>query len=884
MRKFEEILINAREITLASNLPYAAAEIHGWLRIKYGEIHLFLTAMEQEGYGRRHFVATLQPGDFFPNCPAIDLQAPSTLCCGYLLVPQGDAVCQAVTQEEFMAAVQENPAEGDAVCRRLTDALNSICECDGEDEAHCIDWLTLPETLREIVRRSWQAIAAREQEDEESVAAENLLQQKALGEQLEELQKIIRPPQPGRGDNVDPLFAALKVIADEYNLPIRTAMPDGDSANPESRLVEFCRINQWRTRRVRLEPGYSRLHHGPMIGFCRTEAHPCVVELDGADSVWRFPGENEIHRLTPASEPELQSIAYCFYESFPLCPLGWRDVARFLLRGSRKLFFAIVTVGILTGLLGLAMPAATAYVTGKIIPTANTGELWQLMTLLLTLTIGTVILNIVPQLCLLLFGSAALERLVAALFDRIFRLPIGFFQKYSAGDLCTRMFSVLRIQELVFQVVSQQFLSSIFALCSVIMLFYYSWKLTLIAIPLVLIYALVLFWMFMKLRKPLRTMAEKSGWEAGFLKQVFEGIAKVRGAGAEERIAARFLDEFIREKQACNRYFVGAGAMEVIGVVMPAVINLFFFYLIGKVWRGSMELSGFLAFLTAFASFQAAVIAIAEGVWLLASRKSEIERLKIFLESDVETHEGLPQAGRLDGAIEFSHVTFGYSQDLPPVLRDISFAVKPGEFVAIVGPSGAGKSSLIRLMLGFETPGNGSILYSGQDLRELDINSVRRQLGVILQNSRIIPGSIMDNITTGTGVSRTEVEEAVRMAALDKDIAAMPMGLYTNVTEGTLSGGQQQRILIARALIGNPAIVIMDESTSALDNETQECVRRNIEKMNVTRIVIAHRLSTIVNADRIYVLERGVIRETGTFEELMRQNGVFRKLAERQML
>ncbi len=395
---------------------------------------------------------------------------------------------------------------------------------------------------------------------------------------------------------------------------------------------------------------------------------------------------------------------------------------------------------------------------------------------------------------------------------------------------------------------------------------------------------LLLFLLYLKLREPLRTTAEKVGWEAGFLKQVFEGIAKIRGAGAEARVEARFLEEFIREKQACDRFFAGAGAMEVVGIAMPAVINLVFFYLIGKVWRGSLELSGFLAFLTAFASFQVAVVSIAEGLWQLASRKPEIERLKVFLESDVESPEGRPQAGRLDGSLEFSHVTFGYAPELPPVLNDVSFSVRPGEFVAIVGPSGAGKSSLIRLLLGFETPANGSILYSGKDLRELDVNSVRRQLGVILQNSRIMPGSILENITTGTGCSLAEAEEAVRLAALEKDIAAMPMGIFTNVGEGLLSGGQQQRILIARALIGRPVIVIMDESTSALDNETQETVRRNIEKLNVTRIIIAHRLSTVINADRIYVLDQGVIRESGTFRELMKHDGVFRALASRQML
>lgn len=884
MPNLEELFAYSREVVHPSNSPFAASEIPGWLRLERGEIHLFLTSRGQGGFGKRHYVATLRPGECFPACPFRELPGASGCEYGYLLVPRNSAVCRTVSAETFAAFARENPAGCTALIRQLVATLSFAYGGDGEAEARCADWLTLPETLREILRKTREAAERQEESRGESAAAETLRQRIRQAEQFGELRRIVRPGRETAAPNADPLLAALRVIAGKHHLSILFELPEDDSADPESRLAAFCRLNQWRTRRIRLEPGFSRLHHGALIGFHGPEARPCVVELNGEDSFWRFPGEGGTHRLTPDRESELQEVAYCFYESFPLRPLVWRDLVRFLVRGSRKFFFCIVGVGILIGLFGLVMPVATAYATGKIIPTANTGELWQLLILLLTLTFGTVILNVVPQLCLLLFGSTALERLMAALFDRVFRLPVGFFRKYSAGDLCMRMFSVLRIQELMFQVISQQFLSSIFALCSIVMLFYYSWQLTLVAVPLVLAYVFWLLILFLKLREPLRISAEKVGREAGFLKQVFEGIAKIRGAGAGERVENRFLDDFIQEKRACDRYFAGAGLMEVISVVMPAVINLVFFFLIGKVWRESLELAGFLAFLTAFASFQAAVVAIAEGIWLLASRKPEIERLKIFLESDVETPMGRPAAGKLDGSLEFSHVTFGYAPDQPPVLRDISFLVRPGEFVAIVGPSGAGKSSLVRLLLGVESPANGSILYSGQDLRELDANSVRRQLGVILQNSRIMPGSILENITTGTDCSPAEVEEAVRMAALEKDIAAMPMGIHTNIAEGLLSGGQQQRILIARALIGKPAVVIMDESTSALDNETQEAVRRNIETLNVTRIIIAHRLSTIMNADRIYVLDRGEIRESGTFRELMSRDGVFRKLAERQML
>ncbi len=876
-------LPHSPERDLPSNLPFPASDIPGWLRLERGEIHIFLTSRKEGEYGKRHFIATLLPGDWFPAIPFLtDLPKPPAEEYGYLLVPSTPSTSRTLSSEEFSRFLQEHPAEGAAAIQKLAAALNSAY--GNGDAIRCLDLITLPEAIRGILRNTVSAIAQQEHERAENAATERLYRNNRLQEQFQQLRNITGSRRQTPPKTADPLLAALRIIAEKNNLPIHVDPPDEKSGDPESRLLEFCLANQWRNRRILLESGFSRLHHNALIGFHRQESRPCILELKGNESVWYIPGEGAPHPLTPAEESNLKDVAYCFYEMLPLRPMTGKELLHFLLRKSRKIFLAILSVGILVGLFGLVLPVATAYVTGKIIPTANIGELWQLLILLLTLTAGTVILNTVPQLCLLLFGSSVLERFLAALFDRIFRLPIHFFQKHSSGDLCTRLLSALRLQEVTFQVISQQFIASIFALCSIIMLFYYSWKLTLVAIPLVFVYVGLLSYLFIKLQIPLRTAADRVGWESGFLKQTFDGIAKIRGAGAEDRIQNRFLDEFIREKKACDQYFAGAGALEVLGIVIPAIINLLIYFLIGKVWRGSLELSGFLAFLTAYGSFQAAVIALGDGVWQLASQKPEVERLKIFLESEVEAPEGKPQAGKLDGAVEFSHVTFRYSPKLPPVLQDVSFSVKPGEFVAIVGPSGAGKSSLVRLLLGFETPGNGSILYSGQDLRELDVNSVRRQLGVILQNSRIMPGSILENITTGTRCTPAEAEEAARMAALDQDLAAMPMGIYTNISEGVISGGQQQRILIARALIGKPAIVIMDESTSALDNETQETVRRNIESLNVTRIIIAHRLSTILNADRIYVLNNGSIQESGTFEELMSRDGMFRKLAQRQML
>ncbi|MBD3558293.1 ATP-binding cassette domain-containing protein, partial [Planktothrix sp. FACHB-1355] len=261
------------------------------------------------------------------------------------------------------------------------------------------------------------------------------------------------------------------------------------------------------------------------------------------------------------------------------------------------------------------------------------------------------------------------------------------------------------------------------------------------------------------------------------------------------------------------------------------------------------------------------------------------ERAQPILQGKLESDTHKADPGHLQGRVVLDKVVFRYREEGQLILDRVSINAEPGEFVAIVGPSGSGKSTIFRLLLGFETPLSGKIYYDGQDLAQLDLQALRRQLGVVLQNGRLMQGSIFDNITGGALVSMNEVWEAARMAGFAKDIEQMPMGMHTVVSEGgsNLSGGQRQRMAIARSLLLQPRIILLDEATSFLDNNTQQIVTENLEKLNVTRIVIAHRLSTIRNADRIYVMEQGRIVQVGSFEELIQQPGLFARLVARQL-
>lgn len=698
---------------------------------------------------------------------------------------------------------------------------------------------------------------------------------------LNRLTGTVREPAVIRTSS-DPLIAALQMIAADHSLPF-TLSPSGHTDLPVlTRLPLLAAENRWRMRRVNLPENFRRFFAGTLLGFHGPGHTPAVLRLRGYRSTW-IDTDGKEYPLTAEAAKQFQPAAYRFYDQFPPGKMTRKTLARFALAGFPRLGRRILLLGICCGLLGLVMPVATEYITGHIIPTANTPELWQLMVLLLSLILSATLLGLAPQFSLLAYGTHQTERFQAALFDHLLNARINFFRKFNTGELCSRLSAAVRIQETVFAVLSGQFLGSLFALTSLLMLFVYSWRLALLSLFVLLFYCLTMSVLLQWNRRPLAEAAEADGRLAGMLKQFIEGIAKIRGAGAEKRIISRCLDDYLTLLNADHTTGQNGTRIALLEIIFPSAAAILFFIFAGNVWRNAMTLPEFLAFLCAYGSFQQGVTGVFSGIWRLAAIRPEIDRLMPLIEAEPERGR-VQQPGRLNGDLEISSVTFRYTPDKPPVLRNVTIKAGAGEFIAIVGPSGAGKSSLVRLLLGFEQPETGTIFYNGRDLANLDVHAVRRQLGVILQNSRIMPGTILDNILTGTGRSSADAERAAQLAALDRDLQDMPMGLFTPVSEGLISGGQQQKILIARALVDDPAIIIMDESTNALDNAAQEQIRRNMGRLPVTRIVIAHRLSTVMNADRIYVMNRGHIEQTGTYHELMAQDGLFRELAERQLL
>ena len=430
-------------------------------------------------------------------------------------------------------------------------------------------------------------------------------------------------------------------------------------------------------------------------------------------------------------------------------------------------------------------------------------------------------------------------------------------------------------------IVTTAVLGAMFSIFSYALLFAYDVRLALVA-TMVLIGALAVGAVMVVVQvRDRRKANEVRGHQIGLIFQLLNGISKLRVAGAEARafsVWARLV-----AGASGRRADLAAVQVNVVYAALPLVALLVIFPL--AISGTDLSAGTFLAFNAALTQVITAVVLLGTSLSAVAQIVPLYERVKPILVTLPEVEEARADPGELAGDIEFSGVTFRYAADGPTVLEKVSFRARSGEFVALVGPSGSGKSTMVRLLLGFETPESGSIHLDAQDLASLDLQAVRRQMGVVLQAGKLAAGSIYQNIVGSSPYSLDEAWEAARSSGLDDDIRQMPMGMHTMVMEGGsgLSGGQRQRLLIARAIVAKPRILLFDEATSALDNRTQSVVTESLARLRATRVVIAHRLSTVIRADQIHVVEAGRVVENGTYEELMAHEGPFARLAARQL-
>ena len=658
-----------------------------------------------------------------------------------------------------------------------------------------------------------------------------------------------------------------------------------------SGLAEACGLC---CRQVILKADWWLADHGPLVAeLAETNETVALLPERGGYVLWNPVSDRRDH-VDSVIGSSVQPAAVMLYRRFGGGPISISGILRFALSGNRDRIAFLMGLGLLGGILGLFVPWATGTLVDSVIPRSSVRDLAFLAAGLCIVAISNAGINLVRGLLLQQMEQQVDLAAQSALFDRTMRLPVEFLKRYSVGDLANRALGLQAIRERLTGAALSGALNGIMSLMNIGMMLTFSAKLAMFGLIAAMLSFIISLMLVLRQLRRERELAASRGKSASIVLQFITGIAKLKASAAVGRAFAIWANAYARQRDHFVTVQWAVSAQSIFQQsFLPLSMVMLFYLAAGEmaVIPGTLNadvtlgLGAFLGFTAAYGQLLGGISGLVDAISSALNVVPIYERAKPLLTAEPEMMGNRNYPGVLSGQIEFSNLTFRYPNTDTPVLKDVSFSIEPGQFVAIVGPSGSGKSTVLRLLLGFESPEQGEVLYNGKPLSGLDIAGVRRQLGVVLQNGRVQPDSLMQNIGGGRNLSLDDAWDAARKAGLEEDIKAMSMGMYTMLTDGgtTLSGGQRQRLMIARALAIKPRVLLMDEATSALDNRTQAIVTDTVSRLNLTRITIAHRLSSITSVDRVIVLDRGQIVQDGPFQHLMETPGLFRDLALRQL-
>ncbi len=641
-----------------------------------------------------------------------------------------------------------------------------------------------------------------------------------------------------------------------------------------------------KSRAVTLDKGWYHHAVGAMLGTLKADGSAVALlpgKLSGYVLVDVKTGKRI--KLNKKAEQLLDDEAVCFYEPLPQKSLTVADLMKFVLQ-QLSVSDIVLYLGLMgaSAALGLLSPLFTRWLFGDVLRSGSLQVLFALAVFMVCFSLCQLLFGAFNALVNSRIGIKQSIAVQAAVMSRIMSLPPSFFRQYSSGELSQRASYVQSLCSTLFNTVGTAGLTSLFSLIYIGQIFVLAPSLAVPALIITLAtLVLSLSTTFAQL-KITRQKMEASSKVAGLTYSTITGIQKIKLAGAEKRMFSRWARQYAQQAQLEYNPPAFLKLSQTISLALSLAGTMLLYAVAVKT---QVSVADYYAFSTAYGMVSAAFMSVVTIATAIADIRPTLEMAKPIMETEPEAHDRKENIIELKGAIELSHVSFRYDESMPNVIDDLSLHIKPGEYLAVVGSTGCGKSTLLRLLLGFELPQRGSILYDKKDISKIDLESLRRKIGVVMQDGKLFLGDIYSNIViTAPQLGLDRAWEAAELASIADDIRAMPMGMNTMISEGQggISGGQKQRLMIARALAPKPKILMFDEATSALDNITQKKVSDAISSLKCTRIVIAHRLSTIQHADRIIFLDGGRIVEEGSYDELIALNGKFAELIERQRL
>ncbi len=721
---------------------------------------------------------------------------------------------------------------------------------------------------------------------EEQIIERRAAEQRALEDSFEKVAGVVLGRQAAEHFSDKRIITAnvIDEILKSYHCkPVE--FPENISTG-EAQLDYALRHYGMMRRSVVLEGKWYADAFGALIAFTKDDGTPVALLPNAFSGYWfTDPHTGERTKVNAKTAQLFDTNALCFYQPLPQKKLEISDLLAYMKDCvSLNDFLMIAGATLAVTLVGMLLPQLSRMLTGPVLSSGSSNVLVAIGIFIVCTLVSKQLIDSVKDMINSRLSTKVSVGVEASMMMRLLSLPASFFRKYSPGELNMRSNSVKQLCVTIMDTVLGAGLGAVMSLLYVGQIFAFAEPLVEATIYIVLITTGVTVATTLVQARVNRKQMDLNAKEAGMSYGLISGIQKIRLAGAEKRAFAKWLNLYADSVDPVYNppLFIKINIVITTGISLFSTIILYYLAI-----ENNIDQPSYFAFMSAYGLLTGAFASLSNLALTAALIQPILEMAKPFLETEPETSQEKQIVTSISGGIELNHVSFRYGEDSPYILDDLSLNVKPGEYVAVVGRTGCGKSTLVRLLLGFEKPEKGTICYDGRDMAEIDLPSLRKQVGTVMQDAGLFQGSIYDNIViTAPQLVMDDAWEAAEKAGIAEDIRAMPMGMHTMISEGQggISGGQRQRIMIARAIAPKPKLLIFDEATSALDNKTQKQVSESLDAMGCTRLVIAHRLSTIRHCDRILVLDGGHIIEDGTYDELIAQGGFFAELVERQRL